>query len=352
MADEFIDSSAGHSEVHTPTITNATIDTVTFKYGDGSGKFESNKKVTYPDSADWNIGDSHFTFSGWFKAVGDGLYAEIGQHKDGNNWFIFRVLKTVVQFQVYSGGSAVIDLRKSSLTLDNEWHHVEVSRDGSSGYIFIDGIKQTSLNVNKYNGTFPNLTGTLILNYWEAITNYGTGYYDEVKIDKGICRHTADFTVPSGEDVDNDEYTVLYLKMNSSYTVIENLALSDYVTFTDSIKNNPIKNLVQSLTLSDSRQYSVVKNLLSNLGLIDSRSSSVRKLLNNNIYFTDKHFYRIGEAYLKHIRNNKYNYNNLNNKLTYKQAAPLGQPVFFMRGGNLQGLKGRNKTTMCNAHRK
>jgi hypothetical protein len=39
---------------------------------------------------------------------------------------------------------------------------------------------------------------------------------DVLKIDKGICRHTADFTPPANEDVDNDEYTVLLLKMNGT----------------------------------------------------------------------------------------------------------------------------------------
>jgi len=50
----FEDSSAGHTEVHTPTVNGATIDTAEYKYGGGSGKFvqASSQYVTYPDSND------------------------------------------------------------------------------------------------------------------------------------------------------------------------------------------------------------------------------------------------------------------------------------------------------------
>jgi len=144
---------------------------------------------------------------------------------------------------------------------------------------------------------------------WYDIRIYRDGNALKIDIDGDITTLDADVTSGNGDPFNNnisgslkigDEGSVypLYGYLDEFYvinynTVIENLSLSDYVTFTDSIKNNPIKNLVQSLTLSDSRQYSVVKNLLSNLGLIDSRSSSVRKLLNNNIYFTDD-FQKLG----------------------------------------------------------
>ncbi len=301
MANEFIDSSAGHTEVHTPTIIGAVIDTAYYKYGGGSGKFESTNNVTYPDSADWTFGNNPLTIGFWVyipTPFSKTFNVKIVQRVDANNYWYVGVGKFIydwtysVFFGCTIGGVTRIRIGLEGVSMNSGWHHIEVSRDSASGYIFIDGIKQTLNNGNSYSGNMENISAVLTFGYIVSFSD-NICYIDDVKIDKGICRHTSNFTSPTGEDVDNDAYTVLYLKCNASYVNIENLVLADSIVFADYVNKDTILNLFQPLSFSDSLSKSSIKNLLSNLGLVDSRSSTLRKVLNNNIYFTDD-FQRLG----------------------------------------------------------
>jgi len=216
MAD-FEDSSVGHTEVHTPTVTGvATIDNDTYKYGGGCGRFGNSGIigiVIYGDSDDWDFGDGEVTISCWvYKEAGNEFHFTLQQTLSGNDMWQCRFHHDTIQLYSYIGGSLKVRLVKTvSSELSVGWHHIEISKGVSSGYVFIDGVKQT-LDVNTYNKSFPSTTAQLKLQY--HLSSLSDGYIDVLKIDKGICRHTEDFTPPANEDVDNDEYTVLLLKMN------------------------------------------------------------------------------------------------------------------------------------------
>ncbi len=217
--DPFLDYSVGHTEDHAPTITGATITTVRSKFGGGCGLFDDAlEKVTYPDSDDWHFGINPFTISYWvYWEPGVPAQFHIQQYVDSNNfmvmWSIPDKTTGAGQFElaIKVGGSFAVRLTKNSLQLSSGWNHIEYSRGSSSGYIFLNGAKQT-LDTNTYNGNCSNLATVLSVG-WVNFAN-ASCYVDEIKIDKGICRHTADFTPPTGEDIDNDGYTVLYLKCN------------------------------------------------------------------------------------------------------------------------------------------
>ena len=72
------------------------------------------------------------------------------------------------------------------------------------------------LTYNVYNGDVPNIAYPLIVGYHNRLDYSLNPYFDVLKIDKGICRHTSNFTPPSHENVDNDSYCKLLLKMNMS----------------------------------------------------------------------------------------------------------------------------------------
>jgi len=214
----FEDSSVGHTEDHTPTITGATIDTDIYKYGGGSGHFRGDlyQHVTYPDSADWNLGASDFTISAWIYVDGVNQEHYISQLVDSKNYQVIHFVKTRIEFYAKGGGGGVVYIYKDFgvTPLSDGWHHIEIGRDQSvSGYVFVDGIKQT-LTTNSYSNTCGDYNA--VLDFGHYSTQWSGGNIDVFKIDKGICRHNANFTSPADEDVDNDEYTVLLLKMNGT----------------------------------------------------------------------------------------------------------------------------------------
>ena len=214
MAD-FEDSSVGHTEDHIPTIIGATIDTTIYKYGNGSGYFNSaiTAHVSFPDSADWTLGTTH-TISGWIH-IESGKCQRFSYKIDSSNWWFVTVTATQIIFHNIFGGKFVI--RGDYTALSDGWHHFEVGRSGSDKYVFIDGVAVTQSSVN-----FGAVSAQDTLLYVGRATGigYSFGNLDVFKIDKGICRHTIDFTPPANEDVDNDAYTVLLLKMNTIFTKI------------------------------------------------------------------------------------------------------------------------------------
>jgi hypothetical protein len=225
----FEDSSVGHTEDHTPTITGATIDTVTYKYGDGSGKFvqASSQYVTYPDSADWHFGTDPFTISVWVnKGVANAITFYLAHETDSTHRLIFSITNTLIS--IYAMNVTIkFQLQKTITSIaDGNWHHIEVGRDSSSGYIFVDGVKQTGIT-NTYSGDIIDYTGELNFGKYPNSGIYARGNADVLKIDKGICRHTSDFTPPANEDVDNDEYTVLLVKMNPAPIIPFNINIGD-----------------------------------------------------------------------------------------------------------------------------
>jgi len=267
MADEFIDSSAGHTEDHTPTITGATIDTTTYKYGGGSGYFGSNSEVEYNDSDDWYFPDD-FTISAWVYITATFNTMVMGQYVNSGNFMRIAFTRVNTFINIETSAIRRVSINKTYSALSDGWHHFEIGCDKDvSGYIFIDGVKQSSLNNNTYAGV-GNIAKEFSVG---STTVWSTTYIDCLKIDKGICRHTSNFTVPADEDVDNDEYTVLYLKMNATYSTAWKKSLADSISFTETIRKDFGKPVSQSFSLSDtfSRTWGLVRSFTDNFSLSD-----------------------------------------------------------------------------------
>ena len=77
MDSDFTDSSDGATETHTPTVTNATIDTVNKVFGAGAGLFDGTAKIEYADSVDWNLAADKFCLDSTSFISGSGLKSSV-----------------------------------------------------------------------------------------------------------------------------------------------------------------------------------------------------------------------------------------------------------------------------------
>jgi hypothetical protein len=262
MANEFIDSSAGHTEVHTPSIYGATISLTVYKYGDGGGVFGSGQYVTYPDSTDWHLPDD-FTISVWAYISSTYPYFYCSQVVPASDFMYISCGRTGAEIKISTGGTTRVNLYVSYTALSDGFHHFEFSVNKDvSGYIFIDGVKKT-LSVNTYNGDCGDIEAVLKVGKYSSTTT--VCYADVLKIDKGICRHTSNFTPPANEDVDNDEYTVLLLKMNANYGSTYNISANEDLVISD--------GLIKSAGILKA----------DNVGIADA----VSKLFNGSVMFSD-----------------------------------------------------------------
>lgn len=84
---------------------------------------------------------------------------------------------------------------------DSTWHHVAVSREGSTHRMFIDGTLQTQTWTDS--GTYLVPTNRPIIGnsgYHRTATQHDfNGYMSDIRLTKGLARYTASFTPPTAE---------------------------------------------------------------------------------------------------------------------------------------------------------
>ena len=227
------DSPSGH--VVTPTADGLvptlsanlpTIDTTTKKYGDGSGKFVkvSSQRAAFTDSPYWTMADSNFTVRGWFNwttHTADAYLVGQAGSLATRQIFLYYWSSGQLGFYVYTESATRAYYYVAFTPTNDQWYHIQVSRNGSSILLFIDGVSQTLTEVNAI-GTYsiPNINGAMGIGYQPSQAQYFNGHIDDLEIAKDICRDTSNFTPPAGAIVP-DEYTRLYMPMdadfNSSY---------------------------------------------------------------------------------------------------------------------------------------
>ena len=220
---DFIDSAAGGSG-HIWTaygLGPARIVSGVKVFGAGSCLFNSDHdeysdnvdEIETPYSSDYDFGTGDWTIDWWARwstfMMGNGAWVTpwswgrtidtdwmlFGAETGGPHAFNFRVIKL--------GSDQAYYVWHYSLSLAT-WYHLELSRNGSDMYFFINGQAQTA-DVGVPIGT-KNIT--LGLQHPFRISRMGTyanpayhfqGWVDEFRVSKGICRHTSNFTPPTDE---------------------------------------------------------------------------------------------------------------------------------------------------------
>lgn len=93
---------------------------------------------------------------------------------------------TSTPFMTYTGANSA----------DGAWHHIAISRSGSTTYLFRDGVL---VNSTAAAATFTSSANPLLIgarNVSGSLLPFN-GFIDEVRITKGVGRYTASFTPPS-----------------------------------------------------------------------------------------------------------------------------------------------------------
>jgi len=183
---------------------DATLSSTESKFGSKSIYFDgTGDYLTLPDSSDWAFSTGDFTVDLWVNF--DSLASQrgiIGQYHtstpDDYRWQIIWYSNTV-QFYAKDGTVMANYTFAWTPTLDT-YYHLSLVREGTSIYIFVDGVSQ-SLTVNTAISTtaMPDVGGDLSIGRGRsgAAWIYNSGFNDEIRISKGIARWTANFTPPA-----------------------------------------------------------------------------------------------------------------------------------------------------------
>jgi len=211
----FVDSSNNGLTI-TP-VDNAQISTVNSVFGGASIKFDGSGDYAYVnDTNELELSNEDFTidlfvnFSGYPDINGSNRYAAVLNKYALNNksWILSigspntTAQLSEILFAFSTTGSDDVNVTVPvSLSL-NTWYHIEVVRSGNTLYIFLDGVLQnaggSSFNYTAYNGSAQMRIGGL--NYsGGTYTRWFNGYVDDLRITKGVARHTSNFTPPTSE---------------------------------------------------------------------------------------------------------------------------------------------------------
>jgi hypothetical protein len=153
---------------------------------DGSGDY-----LDIRNSADFQFGTGDFTVEFWLNTTAPSFNIVGLTTGSTGNWMAVILNSTFFWQNAY----ATNNLMSTACTaiLDGNWHHIAITRTGTSFRVFFDGVQQGSspyTDSTNYNGT-----GTLRIG--SGANGNFLGYIDDLRITKGVARYTSNFTPPT-----------------------------------------------------------------------------------------------------------------------------------------------------------
>lgn len=177
---------------------NAQADTAQSKFGsaslllDGSGDF-----LSLAHNSRLSVGGGNMTFECWVKRTASKMQAICTKRTPANNseFACWVLASNVLQFAVWNTPGTVVVIIGSS-TVTTGWHHVAVSRAGSTWRVFLDGNLegQATESATPVGNTEPLLIGRDASVFPARDFD---GWIDEFRLTSGVARYTAGFTPPA-----------------------------------------------------------------------------------------------------------------------------------------------------------
>lgn len=152
-------------------------------YFDGNGDY-----LSLAASSDWAFGTGDFTIEFWINCANHNsqLLSLVGGTSAG--YWQISLFSGDMYFQSARNSTDVMQ-RSATSILDNKWHHVAITRSGTTVRMFFDGALQGSTATDSTNYNISS--SQLNIGY---SSSYFTGYLSNVRILKGTAQYTSAFT--------------------------------------------------------------------------------------------------------------------------------------------------------------
>jgi len=210
----------------------AQLDTAQKKFGLSSLLLDGNSDyITLPSHADWQFGTGPFTIDGQFRIHTDQDCVLVGQYVDANNyWYLkYSATDSKLYFKVMIATVTKADYSVTWNPALDTWYHLELARNTTTVYLFIDDVSQTLTETTAIAAnSMPTFDTTLNIGAQNG-ADFFDGWIDEVRICKGIARHTANFTAPTLAYVTNGKFDLLIQHKESTTTQLFGIIKGDLV---------------------------------------------------------------------------------------------------------------------------
>ena len=185
----------------TPT-GNAQISTAQSKFGgaslllDGSGDY-----LTLASNVAFGTGTGNFTIEFWMYPVSVASGYAFDNRTGGALQSVLGYFSAAGSF-TFTGGIITTGITKTGITA-NSWYHVACVRNGSTVYLFFDGV---SAGTDSIGGSANSSNPLTIGSKYDGTTGFN-GYIDDFRFTKGVARYTGNFTPPSSQFPDGTGIT-------------------------------------------------------------------------------------------------------------------------------------------------
>jgi len=188
----------------------ASLDKDIYKFGGASLKLNgSTDYLSLADSNDFDFGNGNFTIDFWLNLNGfsgtfaTGLFSQRTTFST-NLAFYFYISQSDKRLYFYhtTDGSTTIGGGFNTVFNTATWYHLELVRNGTEIYLFVNGVKESnvlSVGTNTFYNSNANVTIGCMKTGASTYSHFTNGYIDEFRVSKGIARHTSNFTPPTVE---------------------------------------------------------------------------------------------------------------------------------------------------------
>jgi hypothetical protein len=191
------------------TVGDAQISTTQSKWGGSSLKFDGTgdwlvMRSTAGDYLQLGGTSRPFTIEAWTYPTSFATNVTIAERGGGNaNWtsttgiqytWFFKNSDSKMYWQYYAGGTSVNSISSSVTISLNTWTHVAVSYDGTTTYLFVNGV-QVGTGTSAY--TIPSAPTQMRIGAETDGSNPFFGYIDDLRVTQGVARYVTNFTPPT-----------------------------------------------------------------------------------------------------------------------------------------------------------
>ena len=157
--------------------------------------------LSIPDSDDWYFGSSDFTIDFWIRSDGvfgdNGIFgtSEGGAGNKKMSCYLDSLLAGNLTIHK-NGPGGNFNVNWAWNPSDNTWYHVAIVRNGTSWYLFVDGVQTGGTQTQA--ASFENVSSDFRIGTDGEGWKYFKGMIDEFRVSKGIARWIYNFTPAEG----------------------------------------------------------------------------------------------------------------------------------------------------------
>lgn len=181
------------------SVNSAQLSTAQARFGTASFLQTSNRYISSSaNNANFQWGTSDFSVEYWFFPTSNGAGGVLFDQTSGMSYTDSSPRFTMgfasgnkINWGTYHNtsisGTTVLSL--------NTWHHIAVTRASNTVRLFVNGVLNGSVTDS------ANFIAAQVViggsSQWNGVQYFQPGYYDELRLTKGLARYTAAFTPPT-----------------------------------------------------------------------------------------------------------------------------------------------------------